>query len=650
MDTPDPLVSEITDRIRKRKKHWEKPFNKMREYQAFVRKGASKEWDDIIVNVALRHVRDWTSQLYARQPKTVFRRRPRMEFTIWDETPEKFQQAKEVMARADPAMAAAMGLPPALDTEVIAAEALIRDVVEGMGRRETMDKIGKTAVHLYEYFRDEQSYGSRQPMKRMIRRGYVNGVSYVRPGFQRETGRDPEWQRKMHDHKTRLDEIQRMMREQAEDQPQPDSAEAQELQQAIAALEMEDPILLRKGLTINYPASTAIIPDEHMTDIMDFEGCEEVCEEFIMTKEAAEAAYGIEIDTYLPYTGSGKSKGEHSQEGMVCIWQNWNIRTGLVHTVCDGFNQFLTQDFRPPVYSEHFWPWLAFAPNPSDDPENPWPVSVIETIKDTCMEINRAAAGRADARYANRPGTFGPGVLSEKDARKINSRAANEHIALEVPVEDLENAIRPFPTPPFNEGLYTQQPMVAEIELATGVSEARFEASSRVSATAVSISEAGHSSNVDSIRDELDDLNTRLARMSGQILMLNMTEEEVREIVGPGAMWPEMDMDQITKELHLEVEFGSSGLPNQARLVATLRDLGPLLVQIPGLSSTRFGKKLLEAVDQNMDLADFFDPNQPMSIQGQNAAAGGQGNSLGGGSDNGPRPPAAASNAPAIVS
>jgi hypothetical protein len=43
-----------------------------------------------------------------------------------------------------------------------------------------------------------------------------------------------------------------------------------------------------------------------------------------------------------------------------------------------------------------------------------------------------------------------------------------------------------------------------------------------------------------------------------------MSEEQVKAIVGPGAVWPHLTLADIADEIFLEVEAGSTGKPNQA--------------------------------------------------------------------------------------
>lgn len=650
------LVSSLCERTAANKSHWEnQAFKQMKACRRFNYHGAGDAWikdGGEIVNVCHRVVSDTTSALYARNPKTVYRRRPRMDFQIWDELPTSMENAVTMIAQGQQNPEFAVN-----NAEQIAeAELLLKDIVEGTKQRQTYDKIGKTLTLLYDYFRDEQMGQGRRKMKGAIRKSLINGVSYVTPGFQRIMQPDPDVTRQIADHKTKLDEIERRARAMEEDDLQPDETEATELRMAIEQLSQKEEIIVREGLTINMPDCTTIIPDQNLKDLFGFIGCDEVAEEFMMTKKAVEATYGITLDKFKPYDRKGvassliEAKDDPSsleKECFVCVWRVWQKSTGLVFTVCDGFDQLLHEDTSPPVEVEGFWPWFPLIPKPSDDDERPYPNSMVQMISGQCMEINRAAQGLADHRHAARPGTIGLMHLSSKDAETIKNRGAHDHITLETQVEDVSKVMQPFPYPGLDPNLYETGPNLKYIELTTGSSEARLDPTPRVSATAASISEASYTAQTDSNRDELDEFNANFARACGQILMANMTAEEVKRIVGRGAVWPEASMQEIKEEIYLTVEFGSSGLPNQQQRVTTLRDLGQILLQIPGLNVEKFLKLLLEAIDVNIEITDFFDPAQAMSIMTMNAQQGATGQ---GGEDNAPRAPGPASTEPAITS
>lgn len=91
--------------------------------------------------------------------------------------------------------------------------------------------------------------------------------------------------------------------------------------------------------------------------------------------------------------------------------------------------------------------------------------------------------------------------------------------------------------------------------------------------------------------DDLDGFLTQIARSSSQILLREMSEEQVKKIVGPGAVWPEMSLADIASEVFLEVEAGSSGRPNQAVEIDNFTKMAPIIMQIPGIDPVSSARK-----------------------------------------------------------
>ena len=423
------LIKQICEDIRGRRDHWKKPFDQWRKCQAFVRKGAEAGWSGATINIVQRYVRDRVANLYAKEPTTLWKRRKRMDFAVWDGQMSSLKAARDTMSAVGGALAA-QGYPEPSEEQVEHATQVIQDFAAGMSLRARVAKMGETASIAYDFYRDQQTGGEMKPFKAMIRRGIVSAVGYVKPGFERIQKPKPEVEERINTSLRQLDEIRRRGEAQERGEIDDDSAEVVELQQMIAELRKEPQITVREGLLLHFPRSTSILPDKNLTDLATFGGCEQVAEEFVMSKEAAEAEYGIRITEHTHYSKHGTPLKDRKGDGMVLIWQNWNIRTGLVHTVCDGFDRFLVQDFAPPVQLDRFWPWFSFIPNPSDDEENPMPIPEIHSmIWEPQMEINRSFHGWAEARQAARPGTIGrKGTLATEDRDKIGHRKAFDHV------------------------------------------------------------------------------------------------------------------------------------------------------------------------------------------------------------------------------
>jgi hypothetical protein len=192
------------------------------------------------------------------------------------------------------------------------------------------------------------------------------------------------------------------------------------------------------------------------------------------------------------------------------------------------------------------------------------------------------------------------------------------------------------------------------LQRAVGVQEADLGGTSGDTATETSIAASSKASATGSAVDDIDETLTGIAKAAGQILLLNVGEETVKNIVGPGAMWPTLTKAEVARDIFLEIEAGSSGRPNQAMELQNFERLAPILMQLPGIKPAFLVKQALKRLDDRVDvdeaIADGLPsitsmnsgnmPGQP-GTPGDPAAQGPQG------SMNAPAAPAPDSQAPA---
>ena len=143
-----------------------------------------------------------------------------------------------------------------------------------------------------------------------------------------------------------------------------------------------------------------------------------------------------------------------------------------------------------------------------------------------------------------------------------------------------------------------------------------------------------------------------MARSGSQILLQECSADTVKRIVGEGSVWPEMTRQQISDELWLQIEAGSTGRPNQAQEIANAERLFPLLMQLPGIKPEWLAKELIKRLDDKLDITTAFQSMLP-SIIAMNGMASrlGQGPQAPGGPMDFPgagaaQGPAGAANAP----
>ena len=225
------------------------------------------------------------------------------------------------------------------------------------------------------------------------------------------------------------------------------------------------------------------------------------------------------------------------------------------------------------------------------------------------MELNRSGEGLREHRYANRPRHITASNIPEEDAKALENAKAHSVTVIKsmTPEMKVQDKFQPFPHLPIDPNLYNSAPAFQDILRAAGTQEANLGGTSNATATESSIAHASQQSVESSATDEMDDTLTEMARAGGQILLAEMSEAQVKAIVGDGAIWPQMNRDDIAKEIQLEVVAGSSGMQNQSHDVQVRERMFPLLFQIPGISHEFLVRDALRVLDDKMDYEDAID-------------------------------------------
>jgi hypothetical protein len=603
------LVKQWLDNIENAKGHHRKAFKKMRDDIKFAKGQQWPEQSDgderYVVNLVQRHIQQRVAALYAKNPKVVAKRKKRMEFSYWDETPEALQTAM---------MGAQMGDPQSMQ--------VMQDVMEGRQRRMMIDKVGKTLEILFAHYMSEPVPNFKLQTKQLVRRVNTCGVGYIKLGYQRMMGRSPEVNARIQDFSDRLATLKRMTEEQAEGEFQDTSAEAAELTAMLDAVTNQQEIVLREGLVFDFPKSWSIIVDPACVQLKGFVGAGWVAQEFMFTEDEIEEIYEIDVSDSgaRPYyqRASASSKDNDSwtdqqpkggsEPAHYRVYEIYDKRHGLMLTVCEGCEEFLSQPKAPDVFIEQFFPFFALTFNDIEDECGIYPDSDVRLLRPMQLEYNRARNTLREHRIANRPAYTAPkGVLPESDKGKLADHETSELIELSVPPgTDMRSVIQPLAKVPIDPAVYDTMPFFDDIQKSVGSQEANFGGTSGAAATEVSVAEGSRMATIQSNIDDMDDFLSQLARTGGQIMLDQMTKETVMRIVGPGAVWPDVSRADLVEEMYLDVEAGSSGRPNKAYELANYERIAPTLLQIPGIRPSWLAKQGLVRLDDNLDLTDAF--------------------------------------------
>jgi hypothetical protein len=691
-DPPEPteqrkaLVDSLTKMVKEAKTHWDKTFKQMEKDQRFC---AGDQWpsetkaavfnddfdDRYVANITLRHVQQKVAALYAKNPKAVCRRRQKLLSTTWDGSMQTLQKAQETMQQQQMAQQAMMamgaslmtgapppGMPgmgpqdpsqppqpmpmPPMPPDPVAvqeAQAVIEDAKLVKQQIDQANKIARTLELLYEYEVSEQQQPFKSMMKMTIRRAATAGVGWIKLGFQRVMGKNPDYDSRIADVQQRLSTLERISADIADSEIQSDSAEAEQLQLLLADMQQDMDIVVREGLIFSYPKSTAIIPDPRCVQLRDFLGCDWVAEEFMLSPNEIKETYGIDVgkdftaynrvDIGTDYeraraiwtTGSYQDDARISDgdSESALVWEVYNRKDGLVYTICDGYKDFLRRPAQPEFYTDRFWPWFMVAFNETDG--KVYPPSDVLLMRPMQLELNRARQGLREHRFANRPKmVYAEGLLSEDDLDALRNHPVNALISVSglQPSQNVEQVLQPLKGVPLDPNMYEVNPIFQDMMRAVGDQEANLGGTSGQTATETNIAQSSRASALGSAVDDIDETLTGIARAAGQILLLNVSEDTVKSIVGPGAMWPTLTKAEVSKELMLEIEAGSSGRPNQAQELQNYERLAPILMQIPGINPVVLAKEAIKRLDDRIDVEAAVSEGMP-SIQSLNGGGGG---------------------------
>ncbi len=663
------FINQWQSRIRAAKKHFEKDFKRMRDDMMIARQGAEDEWldnDNYTVPIINRYLNQSVASLYAKNPTATAEKRKTLDFLIWDGKQEtamaamqQVQQLQQQLAVVGPA--AQMGdMQAAMQAQQIQQQMqqpmeLLQDIEQGRQKKQMIDKIGRTMEICFDYYANEQKPRLKPSMKSLVRRAKTCGVSYLMLGFQRQyASLNPDDTAKLEDARNKMGELQRRMQDFVDDEIDSSSEyELHELETLINDLESEQNKILREGPLFMFPRSTEIIVDPRCRQLSGFIGAGWIAREFHKSPQEIQKIYNVDIQTgFTPYKDNGASKlaeyhraadsdgsgrGDNDKEdGLVCVWEVYNKDLGQTFTIADGYAGFLKPCAEPDYWMEGFWPVFAITFNASESEEHLYPLSDVHQLKHVQNEYNRSREYRRLHREANKPKYMVvKGMLDDEDVAKLENPPPHALIELNglAAGQAVENLLQPFKPIPIDPALYETNSEMEDVLRTVGAQEANLGGMSGGTATESSIAEGGRQTSLNSNVDDLDEFLYDVVTATGQLMLMELSKETVMEIAGDGAVWPEMNREQVAKQTLLKVRAGSSGRPNKAMELANMERGMPYILQLPGMNPTPIAKRYLDLLE--IDLEEAIIEGMP-SITALNSQMGNIGNTQGAGGPNDP--------------
>ena len=606
------LVKSLIQKVERAKKHWKKSFDRMKEDTDFYmgKQWSSSDTDDrYVANIVQRHVGQRVSALYAKNPKFVAKRRETLDFAAWEGDMSSFQSIQMSMQNS-----MATGQP--MDPTMVQT---LQDAQQGFERRRMMDKLAKTLEIVAHYQLQEQQPSFKGQMKQLVRRTCVNGIGYVKIGYQRTMEKRPEDVERITDITEQMTTLERLGADKQDEKFSEDHAKMEQLRLLLASIQAKQDVIVREGIVFDFPMSNSIIVDPKCRQLSGFVGADWIAQEFVLDLDEVKEVYKVDLGKeFTAY--EDKEVGDDKCE-KATVWEIYSKKDGLCYVVCDGYHDFLKEPEAPVLDLERFWPFFPLIFNEVDSDKDVIPPSDVRLLMPVQKEYNRARQALREHRFANRPlyATY-EGALSEKDISNLQSHPANAVIKLQnlSPGQAVNSILQPVQHAPVDPSLYDTSMLLDDMMRVVGSQEANLGGASGSTATEVSVAEGSRMSSLSSNVDDLEDFLGELARATGQVLLVQMDQQTVMKIAGPGAVWPQLTASEVAQELMLEVEAGSNGRPNKAIQIQNFERIAPILLQIPGMNPEFMAKEALKRMDDGMDITDAIRAALP-SIVAMNA-------------------------------
>lgn len=613
------LVKKWIEKVKAGRKEREETFKEMRKSQDFAHYGCDKEWLEdgkYTVPILPRYINQAVSTLYAKNPKTVWKRKPRLMYRLWDGRSDSLQAAMEMAQMGD-----------------AQSMAILQEVIGVRQQDMMLDRMGETLNILWQYFLDEQGANYKQQLKAAVRRAKIVKVAWIGLQYQRALEPRPETVAAMNDVTSKIAQIEDALKDMQEEPGDMErKAEAEQLRLNLADLERDKDMVVREGPLLYFPRSDSIIVDPECTHLKSLTGAGWVAEEMERCEDEVEAIYKIDLEgKFQAYTDEGKETTD-KKKSKARLWRVQDKTNQQVFVVCDGYPDFIKEPTSPDVWVERFWTLFPIVFNETDHYKEIYPKSDVEQAKHIQNEYNRSREALRQHRIASQPYWVDGSGMSEEEKLKMSARRPHAVISLPslLSGEKVADKLQAGPTAPIDMNLYDTEQHFNDLLRVVGYQEAQMGATSGSTATESSIAQQSQSqSQADNI-DDLDEVMSELARAAGQVMLLNMTKDIVMEIVGDGAVWPDTPETRsaAAKEITLEVESGSTGRPNQAAELANTERAAPWLTQLPGVNPKPIIQKYAQLL--NISMEELYSEGVPSitainSIMAKAAAGGGVG-------------------------
>lgn len=322
------------------------------------------------------------------------------------------------------------------------------------------------------------------------------------------------------------------------------------------------------------------------------------------------------------------------------VWEMHEKSTGRRYVWCEGMRKFFVNEVPEVVWHK----WYPFFPLIFNRVTGKFfGLSDVQLQRPLQEEINTKRTHEREAQKACYPRyVIQQGLLDPGEKQKIEE--AQPYAVIEVKaVEELQKKLIELKVASFDPALYDISKPQREIQLMAGIPAAANGATGGADTLATEAAIANEQLNIQSDRrkDIVESLVRDVHECLIELELQVFPEENVKQLVGPAAVWPVLDREKLWRNLGLEIKAGLSGKPDKKKELEAWTQFGSLAATLPGvvINGPAVFEKILEVMELPVDLSRFMvDPRLVMQAQQLGIPIPGVQGPKGGGAG-GPPPP-----------
>lgn len=463
--------------------------------------------------------------------------------------------------------------------------------------------------------------------KASVRASLTCKIGWVKVTYQRDIEEDAIIVSRINDTQENLQAIEQLLCDcQTDEEHAGLEAKKAELENMLNALDAQVEVTHAEGLVLDRILSEDMLWEP---DVPEFE---------LVTELAGWMAHGVWYSkenfkkTFQRDPGSkattfsskdlGKKDNQGQDDSQYRVWEIWDRITNTIITICEGDEDYCREPYQVENTGERWYPFFDLALIPLDGTK--LPMSGVELLEKLQDEYEDTREKYVQHREANVPHYIADADIDEKSIQRKSVAGVGEIVLLDAQGKPLASVFQKAETLTINQADYDTTAIRADVEMMSGmVGSAQASKNKSNTLGEAQILENGIADRSNDMTDQIEDWFLEIGKYSLEILLQELTPEQVIRIAGEEAQWPEMSKEEIFDMVNIEVRAGSSGKPNKMQEQKNWLEFMPkfqeLITQVAELrdagkediadSMIMLARETIRRFDDRIDIEEFL-PNK----------------------------------------